>query len=155
MKFYDILNEDYMRHGHSVDHFNPNDLTFVANKTDVDKVIYSIYLSNSMKKIGTYEFWSIGYLVFISNEFKAPNKSYIYKLMGILPDIIQDYVSNPDYVVENEKVSELKLDLETAIMQTRFNDWAYYYYMVNKLGGGYRITRNNTEFRVYVKSTNR
>lgn len=146
MKILDIINENYIRHGHNVAHFDPSDLSFTAQQRDEDHVNYTVLASDG-KRIGVFTLWNCADTVFIWSELKAPDKAHIFKLMGVIPKIVLDYMDN-SYYPEGSFPDDFKIDLESAITKKRFTDWDYYYYCVNVLGGNYRITRNSDTFRI-------
>lgn len=146
MKLIDILNEGYFRHGHNVDHFDSSDLSFSAHKKANGDIDYAIVASNG-KRIGVFTLWNMADTIVIWREMMVPDKAHMFKLMGIIPVIVKDYMSN-HYYPEGSFPDDFKLDLDTAITKKRFNDYDYYYYCVNLLGGNYRVTRNSDTFRI-------
>ena len=147
MKLIDIIKENLYHHNHNVNHFDHSDLTFNAVQVDEDHVDYYITIADSGRRIGKYTLWNCADTVFIWDSLNAPNKTYIYKLMGIIPAIILDYMAN-EYYPEDSYPDEFNIDLDTAIKSKRFNEWDYYYYTNNALLGNYRVSKNSVLFRI-------
>lgn len=147
MKLINIINEGLYRHNHNVDHFDHSDLSFTAVQKDEDHVDYYITIAANGRRIGKFTLWNCADTVFIWEELNAPNKTYIYKLMGIIPAIILDYMDNSHYP-EGSYPDDFKINLDTGIKSKRFNEWDYYYYTNNALSGDYRVTRRADEFKI-------
>jgi hypothetical protein len=143
MELMSILNEN----NHSF--FNPVDLTYEYVRKTEDEVVFSIYTIEDYKKIGEYRFWGNVSLdtVYIWNEnWKAPNKEYLLKLIGMLPVVVKAYIDNNLFNDGENMPYELKFEPETKIMKKLVFSDEYHWFANSKRHQHYRSYKDGDKF---------
>ena len=127
---------------------NDHNLFFQSAKIGDENVKYDIFIYGQDKKIGQAEFIRTenDNEVHINHKYKAPDKEWLLKLMGVLPELVSDYHHSYD------PEREIARFMVTPISQTetkRFSSDEYQDHCRRVITNAYRVNFMGGELIFY------
>lgn len=137
MKFMSILESRWWGSDYTKKYKNDYNLVFTSSMIGDENVKYEIFTYGDNKKVGEVEFIRAesDEIVYINHKFKAPDKDWLFKLLGIFPELVNNYHHTYD------PNREIRTFIVTPISQTeisRLSSDEYRSHCSNVLTNSYR-----------------